>query len=188
MVAAIVLTGCATFSEQKKHYLMLPVVPDTSPSRLDIVVGVGPVTLTDYLQRQNIVVRESSTRIHIAPNDRWAAPLDAHLSELLAKNLRQRLGLTEGIPTFPWPSSVRVDYQVTVHITRFIHYTDRVYLDANWRILDGPSSMTAEHLTQIEVPSGTDYDQVVDTMSRMVGRLSDEIAETIRQLSGNTVR
>jgi len=180
LAVVILLSGCATVSKSTNHYLMSPVAPATTLPPLNFAVGVGPVTLADHLQRQNIIVRKSPTRVHIAPDDRWAAPLPAHLSALLATNLRQRLGLPN-IPTFPWPQVTRVDYQVTVHITRFIYYGDRVYLDAHWRLLNGPSTVVAEHPAVIEEVCGADYDSIVDAMSRAVGRLSDKISDTIRQ-------
>ena len=193
LTAAVVLTGCTAASKPTNYYLMSPAAPiatpTATPARINLAVGVGPVKLADHLQRQNIVIRESSTRLHIAPDDRWAAPLDAHLLELLATNLRQRLDLA-GVSTFPWSPAVHVDYQVTVHITRFIHDADHVYLDAHWRLfrvkdrsLRG-STPPVEHLTSLDAPSERDYDRIVDTMSQLLGRLSDEIAKAIRQLDG----
>nr|VFJ58238.1 MAG: hypothetical protein BECKDK2373B_GA0170837_10728 [Candidatus Kentron sp. DK] len=176
----IVLSGCAVVSEPKNHYLMSPVDPAATPPPVELAVGVGPITLPDYLRRENIVVRQSPTRIRIAPNDRWAAPLDTHLSALLAENLRRRLG-SSGIPVFPWPPVARVDYQVTVDITRLIHEGENVYLDAHWRILNGPSSVAVDGSTRIREPAGDDYDQIVAAMSHAVGRLSDEIAGAIRK-------
>ncbi|VFM97699.1 MAG: hypothetical protein BECKG1743D_GA0114223_103973 [Candidatus Kentron sp. G] len=191
LAAVVVLTGCTAASKPTNYYLMSPAAPIATPiatpARINLAVGVGPMRLADHLQRQNIVIRESSTRLHIAPDDRWAAPLDAHLLELLATNLRQRLDLA-GVPTFPWSPAVHVDYQVTVHITRFIHDADHVYLDAHWRLFRvknrSPRGSTppAEHLTSLEAPSERDYDRIVDTMGQLVGGLSDEIAEAIRQL------
>lgn len=187
LAAVAILSGCAAPSKPANHYLMLPAAPaaTAAPEDLaleDLALGVGPVTLTDYLQRQNLVVRESPTRVRIAPDDRWAAPLDAHLSELLATNLRRHLGI-EKVSTFPWPRAAQVDYQVTVHVARFIHYGDRVRLEAHWRIFDARPSLVAEHLAEIEEPSGAGYDSIVEAMSRAVGGLSDEIAGRI--LRGN---
>ena len=171
----IALNGCTG----TRHYLMTPASPDTTPPPTEVAIGVGPVTLAGHLQRKNIVTRTSATRIRIAQDDYWAIPLDTHLLDLLATNLRQRLGI-DNTPNFPWPPSTRVDYQITVHITRFIHEGDYVYLDAYWRILDGPSSKVADDSITIGESSGSNYDQIVNAMSRAVGRLADHIADAIR--------
>nr|VFK79944.1 MAG: hypothetical protein BECKSD772D_GA0070982_107514 [Candidatus Kentron sp. SD] len=179
-LAITLLGGCATTSKPINHYLMSPIAPLAAPSPVNLALGIGPVTLAHYLRRQNIVARESPTRVRIASNDRWAAPLDAHLSALLATNLRRRLGLSR-ISTFPWPQAACVDYQLTVHVARFIYDADRVHLDARWRFLDNQSSVVAEHFSGIEERCGPDYDSIVDAMSRAVGGLSDEIAEVIHR-------
>ena len=181
LAALFLSAGCAGVSGPR-YYMMSPVAPADPALRTDVTaLGVGPLKLSDYLERQNIVTRESSSRIQVSPDHKWVAPLDTHFAELLATNLGQRLNLT-AIPVYPWPPGTRVQYQLTAEISRFIHYGDKVYLDVSWRLLDGPSSLAASRSSHIEEPAPSDYDAIVDAMSRAVGRFADEIADDIRRL------
>lgn len=177
---ALLLGGCGTLSEQN-YYLMSATTPTSVRPADDLRLGVGPVKLADHLQRHNIVTRESPTRIRLAPDDRWAAPLDTHVSELLATSLRQRLGLSM-VPVFPWPPGSRVDYQLAVDITEFIYDSGHVSLDAQWRLLDGPSSVVVDRASHITEASGPGYDDIVAAMSSILGRLADEVADNIHRL------
>lgn len=178
---SLAAAGCAGFSAPR-YYLMSP-VPPAAPASVEKspAVGVGPLTLADYLERQNIVTRETSSRIQVSPDHKWAAALDKQIAELLATDLGQRLG-HDALPVYPWPPGTRVKYQLTAEISRFIHYGDKVYLDASWRLLDGPSSVAASGSSRIEETADADYDAIVDAMSRAVARLADEIAAKVHQL------
>jgi uncharacterized lipoprotein YmbA len=180
IAATIAAGGCASLRESN-YYLMSP-VPPAQPAELaqSPNLGIGPVTLPDYLERTNIVTRESASRVRVAPDDKWAAPLEAHLAELMAENLRMRLGI-DAVPVYPWPPATRVDLQLTMEVLELIHYQDSVHLAVRWRLLDGPSSAVVDRLSRFEEASGPEYDQVVDAMARALGRLADDIAATLRQ-------
>lgn len=180
LTAVLLLGGCGTLSQQN-YYLMTATAPAQVQPLGDLRLGVGPVKLADHLQRTNIVTRESATRIRLAPDDRWAAPLDTHASELLAASLKERLGLSV-VPVFPWPPGSRVDYQLALDISEFIYSNGLVHLDVQWRLLDGPSSVLVDRSSQISEPSGPGYDSIVAAMSAALGRFADEVAAEIHRL------
>jgi uncharacterized lipoprotein YmbA len=181
LFALLAVAGCTT--TQPRYYLMSPVTPaETAPATQRLTLGVGPVQLADYLQRANLVTRTSSSRIHVATHDKWGATLDTHVSEILAEDLRLRLGLS-GVQVYPWQPGVRIDIQVTAEITRFILDGDTVYLDARW-LARGPGlDGVMEGSSRIAETSGPDYDEIVDAMSRATGRLADDIATALRRRS-----
>lgn len=180
VLAATIGAGCATRGETR-YYLMSPVAPArTEGAPLDLSLGVGPLTLADYLQRSNLVTRESSSRVRVAPDHKWGAALDSHLAEVLAEDLRMRLGLA-GVHVYPWQPATRLDYQLAIDIRRFMHDQDAVYLDAHWQLLGRAGGKTLDGFSRIREPAATDYDEVVNGMSRAVSRLADDIATRLRQ-------
>ena len=179
VTAAAIAAGCTTTGEPR-YYLMSPVAPEQpAGSTLDLVLGVGPLQLADYLQRSNLVTRESPSRVRVAPDHKWGATLDSHLAELLAEDLRMRLGLP-GVHVYPWQPATRLDYQLTVDVGRFIHEDDAVYLDAQWQLFGRASGEVFEGFSRVREPAAADYDAVVNGMSRAIGRLADEIAAALR--------
>ena len=181
LIAAAAIAGGCTTTREPRYYLMSPIAPAQSGGKaLDLALGVGPLQLADYLERANIVTRESASRVRVAPDHKWGATLDSHLAELLAEDLRTRLGLS-GVHVYPWQPGTRLDYQLTVDVSRFIHEDDVVYLDARWQLRGRASGAILEGFSRIEEAAAADYDEVVNGMSRAVGRLADDIAVRLRQ-------
>lgn len=179
LAAVVAATGCTT--AQPRYYLMSSVEPAKAPmSATELSLGVGPVQLADYLQRANIVTRESTSRIRVAADHKWGAALDSHFAEVLAEDLRLRLGL-RGVQVYPWQPGVQPDIQLTMELTRFIHEGDAVHLDARWRIIDRAARHAAEGFSQISEPASAEYDDIVDAMSRATARLADELSQQLRQ-------
>ena len=75
-----------------------------------------------------------------------------------------------------------IDYQVTVDIVRFDgQLGGTVDLVARWSVLIGKEKkVLAMKRSDIKEKTGNGYDALVSAQSRALGRLSQEIAETIR--------
>lgn len=180
LVIAAITAACTTTGEPR-YYMMSPVAPPHPTEPIpDLALGVGPFALADYLQRANLVTRESPSRVHVAAEHKWAATLDTHLTELLAEDLRMRLGLP-GVHVYPWQPGTRLDYQLTADVSRFIHQDGAVYLDARWHLFDRSNGKTIEGFSKITEPAAADYDEIVNAMSRAVGRLADDIVAKLSQ-------
>ena len=82
------------------------------------IIGLGPIKLPDYLDRDEVVTRVGPNRLELSDQDRWAEPLDNNFKQVIAQDLTQSLG-THSITFFPWPGTTRVDYQVRIDVYRF---------------------------------------------------------------------
>jgi len=114
--------GCAS-SQSSKFYMLESMSRTTAaegstPLRQNISVGLGPVTIPDYLDRPQIVTRTNQHSVLLAEFDRWAEPLSGNISRTLAENLSSLLQ-TDTVVLYPWPGSVDIAYQVLVDVFRF---------------------------------------------------------------------
>src|SRR5262245_66464620 len=101
-----------------------------------LVLGIGPIKLPGYLDRQQMVTRISQNRFVVAENDRWAEPLEENFSRVLSQNLSILLQ-TDRIVPYPWIRSQQPTYQVQVELLRFEPNAEQVVeLWARWTILD----------------------------------------------------
>ena len=84
-----------------------------SPPRRTVwcrAVGIGPVTLPQYLDRPQIVERTGPNSLKIAEFDRWAEPLNNTVPRILVQNISQLLqsdrvyALPRRTTTCPWIS------------------------------------------------------------------------------------
>lgn len=190
----ILLAGCSVASileptkDLSRFYLLSPMdssargVPITysgTEGPRQIAIGLGPVKFPSYLARPEIVTHALPNRIDLSDIDRWGEPLDKNFVTVLGQNLTTLMGAK--VATFPWYRPIRLDYQITLDITRF----------------DTDSNGTAQIIGRYEIkdpdvgdvlksgdinltdPAHTGESSAA-TLSRALGDMSVQIADAIR--------
>jgi uncharacterized protein len=151
----------------------------------NVSIGVGPVIIPAYLDRQQIVTRTGTDQVELSAFHRWAEPLEDGMARILAEEIGARVP-TERVVTFPWRGVVAraIQYQVVVTVVRFDGQPGGdVTLDTRWRILDPHGEEHAfRRSTVIETVKGPGHEPIVAAMTRAVVSLSREIALEIRAL------
>jgi uncharacterized lipoprotein YmbA len=177
-VAALLAAGCS--STAQKSYFLEPDGP--APGGSGMLLGVGPIRIPDYLQRREIAIETAPHELDYAYDHLWAGGLEQQISTALGQNLGRRLG-TGSIHAYPWDSQTPVDYQVSVDIRRF-HASEggRAVLEAGWRIYDLKAKriITSRSSTLEEALQGDGYGAATAAQSRLISRLSTEIAAALR--------
>jgi uncharacterized lipoprotein YmbA len=148
----------------------------------DAAVGVGPIKMSQVLDRPQIIMRTSKNEIRIADLERWAGPLHEMVANVMVDNLTALLPGTE-ILKFPWPVTIPVTYQVTMDITQFDGMPGGdVILKARWGVLgeDG-KRVLANKQSELNEPVGGDtITEMVSAQSRLLEKLCREIAVEIK--------
>jgi len=178
LLAAALLAGCG--STTPAFYTLS--AEGKLPSGGGTSIGVGPVTLAEYVNRRNLVIQTGPNLIEVAQSHRWAGDLDNSVARVLATNLGRRLG-TGNVRTYPWQRDSEIDYQVAVDIREFIAGDDgHARIEATWRVYSLPGSRLVRTRTFVgkEPVAAEDYESVVAAQSRLLGKLSADIAAGIR--------
>jgi uncharacterized lipoprotein YmbA len=150
----------------------------------DAIIGVGPIKLSQVLDRPQIILRTSQNEIRVADLDRWAAPLTEMITNVMVDNFSALLS-TGSILKFPWKATIPIDYQIVLEITRFDGLPGgNVDLRARWGILgeNGKKVLSKERAVLTEPIGGDTIPEMVSAQSRLVEKLSREIANKIKQL------
>ena len=190
----LTLGGCAG-TPPSTFYLLEslsggPASPATAALDRPISIGLGPVTLPDYLDRSQIVTRTSENTFQLAEFDRWAEPLSSNVSRTLAENLIFLLPNDSVVP-YPWPGSKDVAYQVVVDVYRFDGILgNRALLEAQWSVLGKKDKkvLILKRSTFMEPVSESSFGALVSAQSRALGSLSREIALALQNLAREEVR
>lgn len=192
-----ILTGCASFLPEPAplpDYYILAAVPEAERPRpagkmpAGPIVGVAPVSLPDYLETPEIVVRTTRNTLGRADLHNWAAPLADNFAGVLADNLGVMIP-TNRVTRLPGEVFFRPDVQVSVDVSKFERDAEGlVTLIARWALFgdDGQELITMQR-SVFQQPAPVDnYDAIVAAMSTAVARLSAEIAAAIdsRRLPG----
>lgn len=186
----IMLVACAS-NAPSRFYVLSSLTgtggePETASDKRKVTIGIGPVELPAYLDRQQVVTRVSANELHLAGFDEWAEPLGDSFTRVLIENLSVLLP-KDFFRIFPFRGSESIDCQVEVEVFRF---DGRLGGDASlmtrWSIFgeDDKNLLLTRNSSFKEATAGPGYGALVAAQSRTVEALSREIAGAIKGLSG----
>ena len=178
LLLMVLVVGCAGGS--KSFYMLTAEGP--APSGGGKGIGVGPVTVAEYLDRPNLVIQEGGNSLAVAEDHRWAGDLPTSVARVMATNLGRKLS-TGNVRTYPWQGDEGLSNQVTLDI-RQLHAGADGYavLEAGWRVYSLPDGrlIASKTFTDREALERDGYEAMVAAESKLLGRLADEIAKSIR--------
>lgn len=184
IILAMFLHGCSR--SPNPRFYTLSAQPEqfagARASQPNLVVGIGPIRLADYLDQSQIITRSGDNQLIKDEFNRWAGPFKNNFTNVLADNISSLLG-TQQVHLFPWRQAVPIDYQVTVDVVRCDgRLGEAAVLESRWSIFRGPDKqlLTTRRSSLTEPATGPDYADLVAAQSRAISRLSQEIVQAIR--------
>lgn len=190
LLPALMLASCAGTSAPTQFYTLAPTVEASAskaPVAKKLFVGVGPVTLADYLDRPQIIVRDSAYKVTLSTFDNWAGPLDTGLPTVLVANLAALLP-QDDVVMVPQPFVTPLDYQVRINFSRFdIDGAGNAVTEAQWQVFDVKKNAiiaTQNSVLREAAGTGTGTEAGVAALSRTLGALSREMAKAIATAAG----
>jgi uncharacterized lipoprotein YmbA len=176
----IVCTGACGSSPQERFFTLASDPPAAASSSANAyLVVIGPVAVPELVDRPQLVLRTAPSRVEIAEQARWAAPLKSEIPRVVADHLAR---LLEGSRTavFGERTSGAADYRVVIDVQRFESAPQQgATLQASWtlRAQDGTPILGRTLVTE---PAGSGYEELVAAHSRALATLSREIATAIQ--------
>jgi uncharacterized protein len=183
-ILVILLTvGCRATAPPVSYYALGALEPQpgiAAPSSASAVIGIGRVTLPNYLDRAQMVVRTGPHQLHIDDYHVWAAPLADETARILAENLMMLTG-SQQIEHLPWGQRFRPDIVIGIQIFNFeADSNGRVHLLAAVRMTDRRSNTEKALTVNLEEhATGSGYPELVAAQSRILGELSRRIATAL---------
>ncbi|MEM1082650.1 MAG: PqiC family protein [Verrucomicrobiota bacterium] len=172
----ILLVSCGAYPT---YYMLSPEGP--APNTRGTGIGVGPTHIPVYLDRANLVFKESENRFVIAESHLWAGDLEGNITSVLATNLGRRKN-TGNVRSYPWSDDGGLRYQVSVDIRQF-HGTPEgdAFIEAAWRVYSLPDRrmIASKSWTGTEPMQSDGYESLVAAQSTLLARLATEIADSL---------
>lgn len=185
-LSALVLTSCGR-SKPSNFYVLTPMSPKrTQVFRKHLNIGVGPVSLAQYLNKPEIVTRKNNNQLALAEFHRWGESLDSNITRVIGENITAQMPGSHAF-NYPWTAQTPVDYQVIVDVRRFeMNEKDHCILKAQWSIYKKNSSkalLTHSRRYTIRTQHETDYRHIAVLMSRNLFRMSNDITADLAKVA-----
>jgi hypothetical protein len=178
---ALLLVGCS--SSPRNSYYVLSAETQAPSGNQQPSLGIGPIEIPEYLNRNSLVYRDGSNQLLIANFDRWAEPLTDGIQRVLGLNLSAELG-TQNIRPHPWQRGDSPAYAIALWILSLDVSGQRAELVAEWRVSrPGESDSLARRITRLsrQLPaSDWQAGDAAAAYSLLLQSLSSEIAAVIR--------
>ena len=176
----LVLAGCG--STPKSNYYVLNATGEQLPRNQSPSLGVGPIEIPEYLNRNGLVYNRNGNQLKIASHERWAEPMANGVSRVISLNLARILD-TENVQTFPWHRSARPDYGVQVTLIALDANDTQATLVAEWMVHKPDSAeILTRRISRLNhaMPAGAvSPEQIAPAYSQLLHQLSEIIAATI---------
>ncbi len=182
---AVLTTSCLSPRNDPSQFYVLAAPADTARAApADLIIGLGPITLPQYLQRPQMVTRTGEHQMTLSEVDRWAEDLEAGLARVMREDLQRVTGASQ-VLSYPWLASRTVRYAVEVDILRFEgNAVGTVQLWAAWRIRDMATRevVVTQESRVTRQAGGATRSEIVSAQSQAIVALSREIAGALRNI------
>ncbi len=173
---AALLFGCRS-SPPKRFYVLDAIPGQPSSPGPTSPLQIASVNIPAALDRQEMVRESAPDALQISDVHRWGAPLADMVQNVLTRDLIERL--PAGKVILPRAGAPAGAYEITVDILEFnSDAKGHVVLDGGWSLfrLGSDAPIMGRHVTFDAQASPGDYAAQAQAMSRLLGRLADDIA------------
>lgn len=189
--AICLLTGCVSVSNSPAaRFYKLRAIEEREvvqkyniPS--DVIIGIGPVKIPEYLNRPQIVTVDEKGMLNFAQFERWGELLDLAIARTLDENLGVILE-GENIQMYPWNVLMPVQYQVILDVIKLNSRLDKeLVLAVQWSVMDLKNKNMAFTKRSVITPPilPQNYSGLTAALSSACATLSIEIAEELSALA-----
>ncbi|MBU5613907.1 PqiC family protein [Geomonas azotofigens] len=178
-LAVALLAGCSS-SPRVSFYTLNVAATDVTAAPPFNSVDIGPITLPDLLDRPQLVVRTSATRVEILETHRWAESPKSEIPRIIAADLGVLLKPVR-VSFYPQNAGLEADYRVLLDIQRFeMANGEGVGLEVLWSVRrsDGGVAKTGRTVVDERV-SAAGYDALVAAQSRALAAVSRDLAQAL---------
>ena len=180
LVLLTLLAGCGSTPRSDYYVLSSDAagkIGNEGPS-----LGLGPITIPEYLKRREMVRDRQSHKLNFAEFDRWAEPLDSGILRVTVLNLSKLLN-TQQIQPFPFRRSSLPDYAISIAVIELGTHGTTALLVTEWRVsnpVTGESLSQNIHKFEVSV-ADTNPETVATAYSELLRQLAVAIADAVKQ-------
>src|SRR5690554_2689854 len=179
-VIALGATGCS-LAPPAQFYQLQQIDVEQSSTKSNATILLGPLKIADYLQRENVLQRESDGSLRVSQQARWAGSLQDDIGQFVLRQISTQLGSSR-IALYPDRVGIDAQAQVVLSISRLDSGLEQpAVLEAQWRLLDGKGILRDSQVVRFEEQHTGEISDQVRAQSDLLSQLSKQLVEALRK-------
>jgi uncharacterized lipoprotein YmbA len=174
------LAACAA-PPTRYYALQAPSLP-AGQNAAGVSIAVGPATVAEAIDRPQLVVRRSGSKVDVLEDDRWADTPKHEIPRVLAAHLANLLPAAQLAP-YPQYAAASAAWQILLDVQTFdAKPGEAVTVEIVWtlrREADGQRSTW--HMSEREPIQGTSPEAIVAAWSKALGHLAAQMADQLKR-------
>jgi uncharacterized lipoprotein YmbA len=160
LAGMLVIAGCTRYQQESLYQLDSGNI-SVPTSEQGIALLLGPVGIADYLQRDQLLQRQTDGSLTTAENARWAGSLASDIDQQVLRQLASRLN-SQRLVLAPAAAGFVPQARLNLSITRLDSGPQRpAILEAQWRLAGADGKLLDGRLVSLEAEhDGSIIDQV----------------------------
>ena len=183
-IALMPIMGCSGGGAAVTYYvLQAAAILPTAPTPLNVDIGVGPVVLPDYLERDTLVTRVSRNQLSVHQQHRWAGSLQNEILRVLTINLKAACPGAE-VRSHPWSGPDKPDLRFRLSILQFDGSpAGHVDLKVAWTVEKDLDTVLRRETQLRQDIDGDDLEAYAAAMGYALAGLAREMAKDVIQMA-----
>ncbi len=190
-VLLVALTGCRSATTPVEFYTLSPMPVVSESDKIaglgdNLAVGVGPLQIPKIIDRPQIITRTGPNKIEMDEFHRWAGSVYEDFLRAVTMNLAALLQ-TSLVLAYPWEDYFEPDYRIYMEVHQFDGRPGQyAQLDITWTIIgrDTRQILLVKKSLFNEPAQGDDFTAFVAAKSRILAKLSRQIAQGVKKAHG----
>lgn len=180
LLLCVLVSACA--SPNVRYYaLSAPPLPATQPD-VRLGIAIGPATVAEAIDRPQIVVRRSATKVDVLEEDRWVDTPKREIPRVIAANLAILLPHAQ-VAAYPQQASATAAWQLLLDVQRFdASPGEGVTVEVVWTLRrEADGSRSSWRSSEREPIQGSGPEAIVAAWSRALSRIATQVADELRR-------
>ena len=178
LLVLVFLSACGTTPKSNFYQFNESVNPSLTGVEKGNIIGLGPIQIPEYINRPQIVTRNSDYQLNVAEFHRWVEPLKESITRSLVINISNNIQTNR---VYWMPREDRqypLDIRIAIDIGRFDgQLNGEVLLESRWSIFDKNNQPVLTRVSLLkEAVNGQDYESMVIAMNKVLRQLGKEIS------------
>jgi len=175
----VFMSGCGTVQKSDFYQLDEPTNHALTGVEKGPIIGLGPIQLPEYINRPQIITRNSAHHLNVSEFNRWVEPLNDSIMRMLVINLSNNLNSNRVYWIPRVERQFPLELRVAVDIGRFDgQLGKKVTLESRWSIFDKNDQPLLTRVSLIEeTVNGQSYNDLVIAMNRALQVLGLELSQ-----------